>query len=156
MAYFDTCPPERRFGIPTTLTWPGGPRVFTIVDADQRCCIEVNVADEDAEDDFAMETMARHIDQLDPYVTLVDVSPDGALLSTSTDPQHGQVTAIMVSPLEMIPDEITTGKISRAVLSVVERLANTCDLVSYVDGSSGVRKEAVFKYEWYGQWAGKQ
>lgn len=69
MTYFDSCPTERRFGIPTALTWPGGPRVFTIVDADQRCCIELSVEDEDAEDDLAMETIARHIDQLDPDVT---------------------------------------------------------------------------------------
>lgn len=156
MTYFDTCPPERRFGIPTALTWPGGPRVFTIVDADQRCCIELSVEDEDAEDDFAMETIARHVDQLDPDVTLIDVSPDGALLSSSTDPQHGQVSAIMFSPIEMIPDGIATKTICRAELIEMERLANTCDLVSYVDGPSGARKEAVFKYEWYGQWAGKQ
>lgn len=156
MPYFDTCPPERRFGIPTALTWPGGPRVFTIVDADQRCCIELSVEDEEAEDDFAMGTISRHIDQLDSDVTLIEVSPDGTLLSTSTDPQHGQVTAIMFPPREMISDDIATKTICRAELVEVERLANTCDLVSYEDGPSGVRKEAVFKYEWYGQWAGKQ
>lgn len=60
MAYFDTCPPEGRLGIPAALAWPGGLRVFTIVDADQRCCIELSVEDEDAEDDFAMDTIARH------------------------------------------------------------------------------------------------
>ncbi|KAL1862636.1 hypothetical protein Daus18300_008434 [Diaporthe australafricana] len=156
MAYFDSCPPERRFGIPTALCWPGGPRVFTIVDADQRCCIELSVADEDAEDDFAMDTIARHIDQLDPDVTLIDVSTDGALISTSRDPQHGDVEAIMFTPLEKMPAEFTSSTICRPKLVEVERLANTCDLVSYVDATSGVRREAVFKYEWYGRWAGKQ
>lgn len=88
--------------------------------------------------------------------SLIDLSPDGALLSSSTDPQHGQVSAIMFSPIEMIPDGIATKTIGRSELVEIERLANTCDLVSYVDGPSGARKEAVFKYEWYGQWAGKQ
>lgn len=147
MTYLDTCPPERRLGIPTALTWPGGPRVFTIVDADQRCCIDVSVADEDAEDDLALDINARHIDHLDPDVTLIDVSPDGALWSTSTDLQHGLVIAPMFLPLDMISDEFTSSIISRAKLIEVERLANTCDLVSYLDFSSGMRKEAVFKYE---------
>ena len=103
-----------------------------------------------------MDTIARHIDQLDPDVTLIDVTPDGALFSTSTDLQHGQVTAIMFSPLEMMPANFTSSTIFRAKLVEVERWANTCDLVSCVDLSSGVRKVAVFKYGWYGQWAEKQ
>lgn len=151
MAYFDTYPPERKFGIPTTVTWPGGPQVFTIVDAHQRCCIELSVEDEDADGDFAMDTIAHHNDQLDPDVTLIDVSPDGAFLSPSTDLQHGQVSAIMFSPIKMIPNGIATKTTGRPDLAEVERLANTCDLVSYVDGPSRARKEAVFKYEWYGQ-----
>lgn len=44
----------------------------------------------------------------------------------------------------MIPDEMTIKTISRAELVEMERLANTCDLVSYVDGPSGADGLFIF------------
>lgn len=114
----------------------------------------MSVPGEDSENDFARDVIARYIDKIYPNVTLINVSPDGTLLSTSTDTEHDHLLAVLCSPLDTMPVEWAARAIPRAKLIEVERLANACDLVSYADSTSDLQKTAVFKYQWDGKWGG--
>jgi hypothetical protein len=150
----------KRFALVGGYSRPGGPTLFYVKDSEQRCFIHVRVPDEDIlqkqENEVAVDIVARHIEELDPEVTLINVSPDGTILSASTDPKHeaSGTRALLGWPLDMMPVEWTAHAIPRAKLIEVQRICDSCDLVSYNDPSSGSPMTAVFKYQWDGECAG--
>ncbi|SCV47181.1 uncharacterized protein FFB14_09669 [Fusarium fujikuroi] len=137
--------PEERFFAPSGNIYPGGPSTWHIMDWDQRRLISVTMDEELESEDPAIEHLQKHVDDLAPDVFEIRVSPQGDLVSTSTDQKDDNTLCPYHPPLEATerPDGIQT--ISRSDLEELDRLGPLVDLVRCLR-SSDPDKNLVFKY----------
>lgn len=151
MGFFDQCEPNRRFNAYTSVSFPRGPTTWHTIDWDRRKFIStsvpepVDLSDEGEEvEERIIQALAACVDQLDPEVNRVEFSMEGHLLSASSDPKNESSRSPLYCPIELIPEELRHGLVSRADLLEVERLSKCVDLVSY---RSRPGSRAVFKYQ---------
>ncbi|KAJ0158776.1 hypothetical protein CTA2_10929 [Colletotrichum tanaceti] len=139
--------PEFRYFAPGGALTPGGPSTWHILDWDQRRVIAVTMDEEQDNEDLAIENLDKHIDKLPPDAYAISISPDGSLVSVSSDPEDDETTSVYYPPLEKLepPEGIQT--ITRSDLEEIDRISPNVDLVSYqAHPDAGDRKKVVFKY----------
>ncbi|OIW34675.1 hypothetical protein CONLIGDRAFT_567368 [Coniochaeta ligniaria NRRL 30616] len=102
--------------------------------------------EEQESEDVAIGHLRKHIDDLGPDVYAITLSPDGDLLSVSTDPEDDETTCVYYPPLQaiVVPDRVKT--VLRSDLLELDRLAPNVDLVSYTPCDDAPGSRAVFKY----------
>ncbi|UKZ81479.1 hypothetical protein TrVFT333_009251 [Trichoderma virens FT-333] len=91
--------PDDRFFATSGAIYPGGPSTWHIIDWEQRRLVSVTMDEELESEDPAFEQLYKHIDNLAPNVYAIHISPDGSLISTSTDPKDDE-TRIVIDELE--------------------------------------------------------
>ncbi|KAH7316993.1 hypothetical protein B0I35DRAFT_451778 [Stachybotrys elegans] len=102
--------------------------------------------DEELEEaDPALEHLAKHVDNLAPDVVAIHVSPEGALISTSTRPEDDETFCPWYPPLGTIERPDGIGTILRSDLEELDRLGPMVDLVTPLRAPEP-RKKLVFKY----------
>ena len=121
--------PDDRFFAPSGAIYPGGPSTWHIIDWDQRRLVSVTMDEELESEDPAFELLARHIDDLAPNVYEVHVSPDGDLISISTDPKDDETCCVYYPPLDSIQRPKDVKVVSRSNLKEIDRLGPNVDLV---------------------------
>lgn len=151
MGFFDHCEPNQRFNAYTSVSFPRGPTTWQTIDWDQRKFISTSVPEpmgmcDDCEEveERIIQALAALVDQLRPDVNLVEFSMEGDLISASSDPKSDSSRSPLYCPIELIPEEMRPGLVSRADLIEAERLSPCVDLVSY---RSRPGSRAVFKYQ---------
>ena len=96
--------------------------------------------EEQEENDLAIQCLSKNIDTIQPRVYGIHVSPDGCVLSSSTDLDDDETTCPHFPSLDEVqrPEGVQT--VSRSELREIQRLTPNVDLVSCHD------KKVVFKY----------
>ncbi|EXV01836.1 protein kinase-like domain protein [Metarhizium robertsii] len=138
---------EWRYFAPGGAITPGGPSTWFILDWDQRRIIAVTMDEEQDSEDAALTHLKKHIDTLGPEVYAIHVSPDGELVSVSTNPEDDRTMCVYYPPLEAIqrPDHVKT--VLRSHLLELDRLTPNVDLVSYMPCTDATEPtRAAFKY----------
>lgn len=152
MDFFDHCKPNRRFNASTSVSFPpGGPTTWHTIEWDQRKFISTSVSGhvdmsdggEEVEERI-IQALAACVDQLDPSVNLVKFSMEGDLLSASSDAKDVSSCSPLYCLIELIPEQLRPGLVSRADLLNIDRLSQCVDLVSYRPRPGS---RAVFKYQ---------
>lgn len=79
--------------------------------------------------DVAFEHLSKHVETLAPDVHLVYLSPDGEVLSASSDQDDDETMCVFRPPLDaaLLPDDVAV--VSRAELREVARLGPNVDMV---------------------------
>ncbi|KAF5018329.1 hypothetical protein F66182_9690 [Fusarium sp. NRRL 66182] len=137
--------PEERFFAPSGNIYPGGPSTWHIMDWDQRRLISVTMDEELESEDPAIEHLQKHVDGLAPDVFEIRVSPQGDLVSTSTDRDDDNTLCPYYPPLEATERPHGVEAISRSALEELDRLGPLVDLVRCLRSPDPDRK-LVFKY----------
>jgi serine/threonine protein kinase len=142
---------EYRYFAPGGFVAPGGPSTWHMLDWDQRRIIAVTMDEEQEDEEAAILHLSKCIDTLEPSVSAVHLTQDGALLSTSTNRSENEMTDVWYPSVDELglPARMKTRvkTILRSALKEVDRLTLNVDLVSYNIGSNGEEiKIAVFKY----------
>ncbi|KAI1066897.1 hypothetical protein LB506_012001 [Fusarium annulatum] len=137
--------PEERFFAPSGNIYPGGPSTWHIMDWDQRRLISVTMDEELESEDPAIEHLQKHVDDLAADVFEIRVSPQGDLVSTSTDQKDDNTFCPYHPPLEATERPNGIQAISRSDLEELDRLGPLVDLVRCLR-SSDPDKKLVFKY----------
>lgn len=121
--------PEERFFAPSGNIYPGGTSTWHIMDWDQRRLLSVTMDEELESEDPTIEHLQKHIDNIAADVFEIRVSPQGDLVSTSTDQKDDNTRCPYHPPLEATerPDGIEA--ISRSELEELDRLGPLVDLV---------------------------
>ncbi|EHK17297.1 uncharacterized protein TRIVIDRAFT_42157 [Trichoderma virens Gv29-8] len=102
--------------------------------------------DEELEsEDPAFEQLYKHIDNLAPNVYAIHISPDGSLISTSTDPKDDETRCVYYPPLSTIQRPEHVKILLRSKLEELGRLGSNVDLVACPQ-SSDPSKRLIFKY----------
>ncbi|KAI1349622.1 hypothetical protein F5Y01DRAFT_288732 [Xylaria sp. FL0043] len=137
-----------RYFAPGGAITPGGPSTWYILDWDQRRVIAVTMDEEQESEDVAVEHLKKHINDIGPGVYAIHLSPDGTIISTSTDPEDDATACPYYPPLQDVhrPDHIET--VLRSELRELDRLSPNVDLVSYTPHpeTPTESKTVIFKY----------
>ncbi|MCJ1369124.1 hypothetical protein MMC20_000332 [Loxospora ochrophaea] len=138
-------PPHNRLWSPSGNLYPGGPHTWHVIDWDQRRYISVTgSAEAFPEEEQAIEALGKFIDQLGPEVHEVEISDDGELLSTSSNPCRDITPAVHYPHYpEPLDDEIV---LRRSQLIEDDRVSAAVDLVHHENQTDGSKKLMVFKY----------
>lgn len=97
--------------------------------------------DEELEsEDPVLEQLYKHIDNLPPNVYEIRVSPNGDLISTSTDPKDDETRCAFYPPLDSIQRPEGVEVVSRSSLEENERLGANVDLVIRPQSSKPTEK----------------
>ncbi|KAI9833445.1 MAG: hypothetical protein M1819_003603 [Sarea resinae] len=143
-------PPEWRIWVESGALFPGGPHTWHVIDWDQRRWFAVTGSEQALPDeDEATNVMQKLIDSLGPEVSSFEISDDGTILSTSSDPEKDVTQAVLYPHYPGYLDETET--LTRSQLQEIDRLGPCADLVCHrekLDGSEKPEKSklAVFKY----------
>lgn len=134
--------PQERFFATSGNLYPG-PSTWHVVDWDQRRLVSVTIDEELESEDPAIEQLQKHIDDVAPDVFEIRVSPQGDLLSTSTDPEDDATFCPFYPPLEATkcPDRIQA--VSRSDLEELDRLGPQVDLVRCPQSTEPSKKVSV-------------
>lgn len=138
MGYFDNCLPEDRLTVRQ--------KYFdrcVVSDWDERRIVAVFTPEVEQEDDFIIDTLARHIDSIPADAVQIEVSPDGELASFSCDVAHDWTMAPFYPSTSDFPPEIK--KVRRSDLTEISRLGVQADLCEYESPPGNVHRVA-FKY----------
>lgn len=98
------------------------------------------------DDDFVFEALAKFVDDLPADVVLVNISDDGALLSSTSDVSLDISYVPFYPPRTDFPPDTST--VRRRDLTEVDRLGLMVDLTTY-QPRPGETKKVVFKYFMY-------
>ncbi|KAI1391809.1 uncharacterized protein F4822DRAFT_436029 [Hypoxylon trugodes] len=145
-----------RYWAPGGSIMPGGPSTWHIVDWDQRRTIAVTMDEEQEDESISIEHSKKYINNLGPDVYAIHLSPDGSLVSTSTDPKDDATFSMYYPPFEKVRWPIKTSGVLRSELLELKRLGANVDLVSYTPKSKkgsppASPKKVVFKYYFHSQ-----
>lgn len=138
MSYFDDCPAEDRFMIRQKYL-----HECVVSDWDERRVVAVATPGFESDDDFIIDTLARHIDSIPSDAVRIEVSSDGELVSFSTDVAEDWTMAPFYPSTSDFPPEIET--VRRADLTEISRLGVQTDLCEYFSADGNVHRVA-FKY----------
>ena len=151
MGYFNNCRPDQRFSSAgRTIALDGASPVVIVIDWDQRRTIRVAAPsrevggdyDDDSDDGFFFDALARHIDHLPADTVAINVGPDGELQSTSCDLDLDSTDIPNYFPRSAYSLELPT--VRRSDITEVDRLGVQTDLVTYRLGSE--TRRVCFKY----------
>ncbi|UKZ55715.1 hypothetical protein TrVGV298_009539 [Trichoderma virens] len=137
--------PDDRFFATSGAIYPGGPSTWHIIDWEQRRLVSVTMDEELESEDPAFEQLYKHIDNLAPNVYAIHISPDGSLISTSTDPKDDETRCVYYPPLSTIQRPEHVKILLRSKLEELGRLGSNVDLVACPQ-SSDPSKRLIFKY----------
>ncbi|KAI1391803.1 uncharacterized protein F4822DRAFT_388479 [Hypoxylon trugodes] len=142
-----------RFYAPSGCITPGGPSQWHICDVDQRRIISVTMDEEQEDEDTAIQHLKKHLDTLGPDVFHVHLSPDGDIISTSTDPMDDQTWYIPYPPEKEITRKCHGLKeVLRSELLEIDRISMGVDHVSYIPESDPSPNQVIFKYYFTWSW----
>lgn len=135
--------PDDRFFALSGSIYPGGPSTWHIMDWDQRRLVSVTLDEELESADPAIDHLGKHMDELAPDVFEIRVSPQGDLISVSTDREDDNMFCPFYPPLEAAerPDGIQV--ISRPELEELDRLGPLVDLVRCVKSAESSKKVSI-------------
>lgn len=114
-----------------------------VSDWDERRIVAVVTPGVEADDDFIIDTLARHIDSIPEDAVRIDVSSDGELISSSCDVAEDWTMAPFYPSASDFPPEIDT--VRRSDLTEISRLGVQADLCEY-ESVPGKMHHVVFKY----------
>lgn len=138
---------EWRYFAPGGALTPGGPSTWNILDWDQRRIIAVTMDEEQESEEVAIEHLKKHIDALGPEVYAIHLSPEGELISVSTDFKDDEMTCVYYPPLQAVLPSDRVKTVLRSELLELDRLSPNVDLASYtLCADATVPRLAVFKY----------
>ncbi|TAQ84959.1 hypothetical protein B7494_g6710 [Chlorociboria aeruginascens] len=144
MGYFDNCRPEDRF---TVLPRRGAYRDHgssrDVYDWDQRRAIRVATGWKEEDEDFLMEALAEHIDDLPADTVLVELGQDGTPVFHTSNVENDTAMVPFYPSIAHFPEEIP--RICRSELVEIERMGVQVDHVGYRT-HSGELQHAAFKY----------
>jgi hypothetical protein len=138
MGYFDNCPSEDRFTIRQ--------KYFdqcVVSDWDERRIVAVVTPGVESDDDFIIDTLARHIGSIPADAVRIEVSSEGELVSFSCDVADDWTMAPFYPSTSDFPPGTET--VRRADLTEISRLGVQTDLCEY-DSSDGKVHRVAFKY----------
>lgn len=135
-----------RYFAPGGALMPGGPSTWHILDWDQRRIIAVTMDEVQDSEDVAIEHLKKHIDALGPDVYAIHLSPNGDLISVSTNPDDDETFCVHHPSLEEVQRPGWVQTVSRSELREQERLSPNVDLVSYAPFEGAEPRKVVFKY----------
>lgn len=109
---------------------PGGESTWYILDWDQRKTFGVTVDEYRFDEERAVEYLHNYVEQVDPDVCALFVSPEGELLRASSDAKDDCTYCVEFIPLAAheLPQGVST--ICRSNLEELGRLGGNVDLVS--------------------------
>ncbi|ROV88644.1 hypothetical protein VMCG_10325 [Cytospora schulzeri] len=140
MGFFDGCRPDQRFTIDR--------KYFdhcVVNDWDQRRVVTVFTSWAEQDDDFILDILARHIDDIPADAVLVSVSQEGDLLSCSSDVAEDRTMIPFYPSARDFPAEVQ--RIKRSDLTEIDRLGIQTDLTTYKsERNPGQVKRVAFKY----------
>ncbi|KAH8895785.1 hypothetical protein GQ53DRAFT_33051 [Thozetella sp. PMI_491] len=145
MGYFDDCRPDQRF---TTRSWRSiykqNGSLWVVSDWDQRRVISVGTEWYEEDEDFVLEALAEHIDEIPPEAILIEVGRDSELVSwTSDNDEDTTLLPFYPSTAEFAAD---VPRIHRSDLIELERMGVQVDLVTRRSLQPGDRQRLAFKY----------
>ncbi|POS74460.1 hypothetical protein DHEL01_v207152 [Diaporthe helianthi] len=138
MGYFDDCSSEDRFMIRQ--------KYFdkcVVSDWDERRIVAVVTPGIESDDDFIIETLARHIDSVPADALAIEVSSDGELVSFSSDVADDWTMAPFYPSTSDFPPGTET--VRREDLTEISRLGVQTDLCEY-NTTDGKTHRVAFKY----------
>lgn len=144
MGHFDDCTPDQRF----TKTRDGSYNVVgtekTIIDWDQRRYILVATAWNEEDEEFFLDALAEHIDDIPSDIVQIEVGNEGELLESTAD-MNADSTLIPVYPS---PSDYPAGvrHIRREQLVELSRMGVQVDLCEYTAAAGTAPKQVAFKY----------
>lgn len=108
--------------------------------------VSVSMDGEIEDDQVAREHLRKHADNLAPDVVKIHVSPQGDLMSVSTDPDDDDTFCPFYPPLALAQHPDGTQVILRSDLEELDRLGPLVDLVRHfkVPGSNKVSSAPSF------------
>jgi hypothetical protein len=141
-SYFSRCRTNERFTSTKRYPLAGGGDKWLVYDWDQRRSIDVHVLKE-VEEGFVFKAVEKFIDNLPANVVKVEISKEGALLSSSSDPLDDRSWVPFYPPRTDFPRHVAT--VRRSDLTEVDRLGLQVDLTTYRP-RLGETRQVVFKY----------
>ncbi|KAJ0117578.1 Shaggy-related protein kinase theta [Diaporthe amygdali] len=138
MGYFDNCRPDERFTISAKFY-----DNCVVNDWDQRRCITVKTSWAEQDDEWIIEALARHADDIPAEAVRIEVSEEGELLSHSSDVERDRAMVPFYPSVNEFP--LGVRKIRRSDLIEVSRMGIQVDLVTH-EPSMGEARQLAFKY----------
>lgn len=132
-------PKERFFAYQGAVT-PDGPTIWYITDWDQRRTIGVRMDGEIEDENVCIEHLRPYADGLAPEVLQIYVSPQGDLLSVSSNPEDDVTGCSFCPDVDDILRLIDVPTVSRSSLEEIGRLGPMVDLVKCCDGIGPLKK----------------
>ncbi|EHK46941.1 hypothetical protein TRIATDRAFT_45984 [Trichoderma atroviride IMI 206040] len=97
--------------------------------------------------DVAIGHLKKHIDILGPDVYAVQLSQNGELMSSSTNPEDDQTMSVYYPPLQDVQRPKHVNTVLRSELLELNRFGPNVDLVSYLPrGDATEQTKVAFKY----------
>jgi hypothetical protein len=109
----------------------GGPSTWDVIDWDQRRVVAVTTAEEQLEEDIAIEHFHRYNGQLSPDIFRIHLSCTGELISVDSDPQYDVTYSIFYPFLHDIHIPEGVKIVRRDELEELDRFGPHVDLVIY-------------------------
>lgn len=145
MGHFDDCTPDQRF----TKTghdslYNGVGTKVTIIDWDQRRFIAVATAWKEDEEDFFLDALAEHIDDIPWDIMQIEVGEEGELLKSTADPEEDPTMIPFYPSPSNFPAQVR--QVRREQLVELDRMGVQVDLCEYIAAASTAPKQVAFKY----------
>ena len=145
-------PEEYRFFVPLNNLIRGGPSSWYILDWDQRRSISLTInkavlpGHEEESEELAIAHLKKYIESIDTDIYAIECSPEGSLISTSTNPQDDITFCPYYPPLAALqePHPKSLQTVLRSELVELDRFMPNVDLVSWCKSESP--RPLVFKY----------
>lgn len=145
MGHFDDCTPDQRF------TKTGHDSFYdrvgtkeTIIDWDQRRFIAVTTAWKEDDEEFFLDALAEHIDDIPSDTMQIEVGEEGELLKSTTDPDEDPTVIPFYPSQSDYPAQVQ--QVRREQLVELDRMGVQVDLCEYVAAAGTAPKQVAFKY----------
>ena len=140
--FFAHCDIDERFRLARRCPRFGGGLMWLLYDWDQRRCVDVHVGQE-VDEKVVLKAVEQFMNDLPIGVVQVEISKEGTLLSSSSDPTKNSSWVPFYPPRTDFPRRVAT--VRRRDLTEVDRLGLEVDLMTYTP-KRGETKQVVFKY----------
>jgi hypothetical protein len=133
---------DEKYWSPSGAITPGGPSIWHVIVHDQRRLISVKMDEEQDSEDTALAYLKKSIKKIPFDAVQAYFSPEGKLISTSTDPEDDNTYCIYYPSVDELQRVNNTNTqriqtIVRSELEEIDRLGPDVDLVTYPISSKG-------------------
>lgn len=144
MGHFDDCTPDQRFSKTGPDGWHETGTLKVIIDWDQRRFIGIATAWKEADEDFFLDALAEHIDDLPSDITKIEVGEEGELLKSTTSLDEDWTKIPFYPSPSDYPAPVR--QIRREQLVEISRMGVQVDLCEHKSEAGTPQKQVAFKY----------